>query len=126
MDSAHLNLAVVLFVLTFIVSGCSKLLRFNTTISEGPRLSRAIGVSFANGERLVLLAGLFELVMAAMIIYGVYHEKRYLKPGIYGLMAFTAIVTLVFYSNPFKYKPFLSNLSVLTGLYLMLRVCEFK
>jgi len=126
MDRAHLNFAVVMFVLMFIISGGSKLLNFNTPASEGARLSKAINFSLDNSEKLVLLAGLFELVMAGMIIYGVYHEKHYLKPGVYGLMAFTAVVTLVFYSSPFKYKPFLSNISVLTGLYLMLRVCEFK
>lgn len=126
MEREQLNLAVVMFVLMFIISGGNKVLNFNTPESEGARLSKVIKISLDNSEKLVLLAGLFELVMAGMIIYGVYHDKQYLKPGVYGLMAFTAVVTLVFYSSPFKYKPFLSNLSVLTGLYLMLRVCEFK
>ena len=126
MKEDKLNFAVVIFVLMFIISGSSKLLNFNTPASEGARLAKAINFSLASSENLVLLAGIFELVMSGMIIYGVYREKRYLKPGVYGLMAFTALVTLIFYSSPFKYKPFLSNLSVLTGLYLMLGVCEFK
>jgi len=115
-----------MFVMMFKVSGTAKILNFNSPKSEGLRLSKAINTTLSTSENLVLIAGIFELVMTGMVIHGIYNDKSYLKPGVYGLMAFTALVTLVFYTSPFKYKPFLSNLSVLTGLYLILRVCEFK
>lgn len=115
-----------MFVLMFKVSGTAKILNFNSPKSEGLRLSKALNITLSTSENLVLIAGIFELVMTGMVIYGIYHDKSYLKPGVYGLMAFTALVTIVFYTSPFKYKPFLSNISVLTGLYLILRVCEFK
>jgi hypothetical protein len=126
MENDKLKLAVVMFVMMFKVSGTTKILNFNSPKSEGLRLSKALNITLSTSENLVLIAGIFELVMTGMVIYGIYHDKSYLKPGVYGLMAFTALVTLVFYASPFKYKPFLSNLSVLTGLYLILRVCEFK
>jgi hypothetical protein len=126
MENDKLKLAVVMFVMMFKVSGTTKILNFNSPKSEGLRLSKVLNTTLSTSENLVLIAGIFELVMTGMVIYGIYHDKSYLKPGVYGLMAFTALVTLVFYTSPFKYKPFLSNLSVLTGLYLILRVCEFK
>lgn len=126
MERDQLNLAVVLFVLMFIVSGGNKLFNSKNSLSESIRLSKRIDVSIDSSKKLVILAGLWELAMAGLIIYSIYYDKKYLEIGVYGLMFFTLLATLIFYTRPLKYKPFLSNLSVLTGLYLMLRICEFK
>ena len=121
-----MNFAVVLFILMFIVSGGNKLLNDKNSISESIRLSKKTGMSIDNSKNMVLLAGLWEILMAGLIIYAIYYDKKYLEFGVYGLMFFTFSATIIFYTRPFKYKPFLSNLSVLTGLYLILRICEFK
>jgi len=126
MKKDQLNLAVVLFVLMFIISGGNKLLNYNSPASEALRFSRKTGINMINSENIVLLAGFWELISAGIIIYSIYYDKTYLKTGVYSLMLFTLLATLIFYSMPFKYKPFLSNLSVFTGLYLMLKICEFK
>lgn len=126
MERDQLNFAVVLFVLMFIVSGGNKLLNSKNYMSESIRLSKRIDVSIDSSKKLVTLAGLWELAMAGLIIYSIYYDKKYLEIGVYGLMFFTLLATLIFYTRPLKYKPFLSNISVLTGLYLMLRICEFK
>tara|TARA_Y100000389_G_scaffold161085_1_gene163415 strand:- start:523 stop:903 length:381 start_codon:yes stop_codon:yes gene_type:complete len=126
MNRDQLNFAVVLFVLMFIISGGNKVLQYSSSISDAVRLSKSVNIGIQSSKKLVLMAGLWELVMAGLIIYAVYYDKKYLEIGVYGLMFFTALVTFIFYSRPLKYKPFLSNLSVLTGLYLMLRICEFK
>ncbi len=126
MKKDQLNLAVVLFVLMFIISGGNKLLNYKSPASEALRFSRKTGISMMNSENIVLLAGFWELISAGIIIYSIYYDKTYLKTGVYSLMLFTLLATLIFYSMPFKYKPFLSNLSVFTGLYLMLKICEFK
>jgi len=126
MERDQLNFAVVLFVLMFIVSGGNKLFNGKNYMSESIRLSKKIDVSIDSSKKLVILAGLWELAMAGLIIYSIYYDKKYLEIGVYGLMFFTLLATLIFYTRPLKYKPFLSNLSVLTGLYLMLRICEFK
>ena len=126
MKKDQLNLAVVLFVLMFIISGGNKVLNYKSPASEALRFSRKTGISMINSENIVLLAGLWELISAGIIIYSIYYDKTYLKTGVYSLMLFTLLATLIFYSMPFKYKPFLSNLSVFTGLYLMLKICEFK
>jgi hypothetical protein len=127
MDRDQLNFAIVLSVLMFIVSGGNKIINHNnSSISEAIRLSKKINISIDLSKNLVLLAGLWELLMAGLIIYAIYYDKKYLEIGVYGLMFFTILVTLIFYTQPLKYKPFLSNLSVLTGLYLMLRICDFK
>jgi len=126
MERDQLNFAVVLFVLMFIVSGGNKLFNSKNSLSESVRLSKRINMSIDSSKKLVILAGLWELAMAGLIIYSIYYDKKYLEIGVYGLMFFTLLATLIFYTRPLKYKPFLSNLSVLTGLYLMLRICEFK
>ncbi len=126
MERDQLNFAVVLFVLMFIVSGGNKLFNNKNSLSESIRLSKRINMSIDSSKKLVILAGLWELAMAGLIIYSIYYDKKYLEIGVYGLMFFTLLATLIFYTRPLKYKPFLSNLSVLTGLYLMLRICEFK
>lgn len=126
MERDQLNFAVVLFVLMFIVSGGNKLFNSKNSLSESIRLSKRIDVSIDSSKKLVILAGLWELAMAGLIIYSIYYDKKYLEIGVYGLMFFTLLATIIFYTRPLKYKPFLSNLSVLTGLYLMLRICEFK
>lgn len=131
MKKEQLNLAVVLFVLMFIISGGNKILNYKSPASEALRFSKKTGISMTgkrmiNSENIVLLAGFWELISAGIIIYSIYYDKTYLKTGVYSLMLFTLLATLLFYTSPFKYKPFLSNLSVITGLYLMLRICEFK
>jgi len=126
MKKEQLNLAVVLFVLMFIISGGNKILNYKSPASEALRFSKKTGISMINSENIVLLAGFWELISAGIIIYSIYYDKTYLKTGVYSLMLFALLATLLFYTSPFKYKPFLSNLSVITGLYLMLRICEFK
>ena len=126
MKKDQLNLAVVLFVLMFIISGGNKVLNYKSPASEALRFSRKTGISMINSENIVLLAGFWELISAGIIIYSIYYDKTYLKTGVYSLMLFTLLATLIFYTIPFKYKPFLSNLSVFTGLYLMLKICDFK
>jgi len=126
MDRDQLNFVVVLFVLMFIISGGNKVLNHQYSTSEAIRLSKKTGITLDSSKRLVLIAGIWELLMSGLIIYAIYYDKKYLEVGVYGLMFFTFLVTFIFYTKPLKYKPFLSNLSVLTGLYLMLRICEFK
>ena len=62
-----------------------------------------------------------------MVLYGTINNEPILASiGTYMLILFTILATLIFYTTPLKYKPFLSNLSVIAGLYLMLNICFFK
>ena len=127
MERNQLNFAVVLFILVFIISGGNKVLNYKTSASEALRFSKKTGFSVNSSEYIVFMAGLFELIASGLIIYATYaDDKKYLEMGVKGLMLFTVLATLIFYTRPLKYKPFLSNLSILTGLYLIMRVCEFK
>ena len=56
MDREQLNLAVVMFVLMFIISGGNKVLNFNTPESEGARLSKVIKISLDNKKLNLLLS----------------------------------------------------------------------
>tara|TARA_B100000963_G_scaffold360805_1_gene393213 strand:- start:326 stop:706 length:381 start_codon:yes stop_codon:yes gene_type:complete len=119
-----LKYSIVLFILMFIISGFNKVVSLGD--SESLRFSNKTGINQDISKYIVLLAGLIELISCLMIIYGIFNSDIFIaKYGIYSLILFTILATLIFYVFPMKYKPLLSNLSVATGLYLLLNVCEF-
>ena len=115
-------IAITIFVFMFIVSG------FNKIISGGSdemiRLGKKIPMLKDYGQMVVLFAGAWELISAFIVIYGSYTDNKKLATyGTYSLILFTLLATTIFYTFPFKYKPALSNLSVISGLYLMMKIC---
>lgn len=125
MQNLYLKIAIVLFTVMFIVSGTYKTVTLGD--SESGRLSKKIGTPDEFSKIIVFCAGLFELVASAFIIYGIFADNDFIAElGVYGLIIFTILATLIFYVVPFKYQPFLSNLSVIMGLYLILNLCMFK
>jgi len=122
--SFSVNISIFLIVLMFIVSGVDKVISLGN--SESLRLSNKLLVTQNTAATIVLLAGIYELVSSAMVLYGTFlNNKPVAKSGTHMLIIFTILATIIFYSFPFKYKPFMSNLSVMAGLYLM-SVCFFK
>lgn len=125
MKNVYLKIAIVLFTVMFIVSGTYKTITLGD--SESSRFSKKVGTSQEISKIIVFCAGLFELVASAFIIYGIFTDNDFIAElGVYGLIIFTVLATLIFYVIPFKYQPFLSNLSVIMGLYLILNLCMFK
>jgi hypothetical protein len=118
--------SIILFVTMFVLSGISKVSSFGA--SESSRLATKLPEGISEfSQIIVLLAGLFELISSFAIVYGSFYEKPDIAIyGIYGLILFTVLATLIFYTFPLKYKPALSNLSVISGLYLMMNICFFK
>lgn len=122
-----LKIAASLMVLMFIVSGTMKVRSFGA--NEAERFSKKSGVCFKNSERIVFLAGLIELFASFLILRGVWSSKMSLKDvklGAFILAVFTVLATLIFYMNPFKPYPVLSNLTALSGLLLLPLVCELR
>lgn len=118
-----IKLKASLLVLMFVYSGFSKTLAMGR--NEGPRLAKKVPLVADYAETLVLMAGLWELVSCAMVLYGVwYTDRSMLLRGCYSLAAFTVLVTLVFYASPFRIYPFMSNLTALCALLLLTHVCE--
>jgi hypothetical protein len=110
----------------FMLSGITKVSSFGA--SESVRLTTKLpdGISEFS-QAIVFLAGLFELISSLAVVYGSVSNKPSIAIyGIYGLMLFTVLATLIFYAFPLKYKPALSNLSIISGLYLMANICFFK
>lgn len=118
--------AILIFLIMFFISGATKVLSLGA--SESARLATKLPEGIAEySQMIVLLAGLFELISSLAVVYGsVYDNKDIATFGIYGLILFTVLATLIFYAFPFKYNPALSNLSVISGLYLMMNICFFK
>ena len=114
---------IITFILMFIISGTTKVLSLGN--SEGLRFAKKTNINEGLSKYIVFSAGLLELLASFLIIYGLSKGNMdWVRKGIYALMVFTVTATLIFYTSPFKYKPFLSNLSVTAGLYLVLNVCE--
>lgn len=118
--------AIIVFLLMFFISGGTKVSSLGA--SESARLATKLPEGTAEySQAIVLLAGLFELISSLAVVYGSVSNKPDIAIyGIYGLILFTTLATLIFYAFPFKYKPALSNLSVISGLYLMMNICFFK
>ena len=120
-----INIAITLFVLMFIISGGNKIIDLGRT--EGIRLANKIGLNVNYATWVVLLAGIFELISSLMTIYGTYtRNKEIAITGLIGLLLFSLIATIIFYTFPLKFKPFMSNLSVITGIYLIMNICIFQ
>ena len=110
-------------VLMFVVSGVFKLL---TTYEDG-RLQRHLRFFGFQQQTAALvstgavrLAGVFELVASILVIHGLATNRcDHVRVGTTGLGVFTIIVTLLFYGKLSKYKPMLSNLSVVAALSLL-------
>jgi hypothetical protein len=118
--------AIIVFLMMFFISGGTKVSSLGA--SESARLATKLPEGIAEySQMIVLLAGLFELISSLAVVYGSVSNKPDIATfGIYGLILFTTLATLIFYAFPFKYKPALSNLSVISGLYLMMNICFFK
>lgn len=102
----------------FVYSGISKMITLGR--SEGNRFAKKVNISPNNGNIIVLLAGIFEIVCCLIIIYGILSDKnKYIKIGIYGLVIFTLLATLIFYTFPFKNIKFLSNFTIMCGLLMV-------
>lgn len=123
----NVSVAGTLMLIMFLVSGSRKVSSLG--MNDAGRLGKAIGMQCNAAGKLVLLAGLWELASCISVLYGLWSSgspkkrKRYVIYGCYSLAAFTALVTLVFYANPVKIYPLMSNLTSFSALLLLPEVC---
>jgi hypothetical protein len=119
------QISIFLLIFMFIISGFDKTVSLGT--SEMSRFSIKTGLPNDISQIIVLSAGIYELLASGMVLYGTFNNDPMIASiGTYMLILFTLLATLIFYTMPLKYKPFLSNLSVMAGLYLMLNICFFR
>merc|ERR1711869_117408 len=106
-----------------IVSGLNKVITLGK--SEAKRFSKKMNnLDKSLSQFIVFGAGVWELVASAIILYGIWNLNNiFLNYGSLMLMIFTIMSTLIFYVFPFKYLPFLSNLTTLCALFLLPHIC---
>ena len=126
---ASVDYAASLLVAMYVVSGLHKVITHG--VSESERFAKKTGFDLQTSSRLVLIAGIWELVGAALVLHGVWFAKgkralHHVRLGTTLLALFTILATFVFYFRPFRYQPFLSNLTALAGLLLLPKVCELR
>ena len=118
----NVQFSIFVMMIMFIISGFNKTISLGA--SEASRFANKTGLMSNIAQMIVLVAGLYELLASGMILYGTFAKDANIASiGGYMLILFTILATLIFYTFPFKYKPFLSNLSVASGLFLMLNIC---
>ena len=123
MKNNSVKIASSLLILMFIVSGTRKVFSFGS--SEGKRLLKKLPfLNISLSTVIVFCAGLWELVASAIVLRGIWNdENKYLQFGSCMLVIFTVLATLIFYCFPFKYLPFLSNLTTTCALFLLPFIC---
>lgn len=114
------RLATICVVIMFIVSGALKVCEpflgpFSKGITDYGRLTSRLGIHQTVDSIIVFIAGLIELAGAYLIL----ENNTRVNIGINILVIFTIIATLIFYTFPIKFKPFLANLSVIGALWLL-------
>ena len=83
----------------FIISGFDKFITFGA--SEMSRFSNKTGLSLELSKYIVFFGGIYELISSGMILYGSYYEEPFTaKIGTFGLILFTLLATLIFYTFP--------------------------
>lgn len=123
MKIISIKLASSFLILMFIVSGLNKVITLGK--SEAKRFSKKMNnLDKSLSQFIVFGAGVWELVASAIILYGIWNLNNiFLNYGSLMLMIFTIMATLIFYVFPFKYLPFLSNLTTLCALFLLPHIC---
>ena len=95
----------------FIISGFDKIISFGK--SEMSRFSLKTGLPSDISQIIVLGAGIYEILASGLVLYGTFNKDAFLASiGSYMLILFTILATIIFYTMPLKYKPFLSNIKV--------------
>jgi uncharacterized membrane protein YidH (DUF202 family) len=104
----------------FVISGINKLLGRGNDLE---RLSSRLPSIPSEYLKLVIIsAGILELIASFGMIYSSLNPIERGEIGAYSslsLVIFTVLATLIFYVNPFKYFPFISNLDTVSGLLLI-------
>ena len=123
MNKLSIKITSSFLILMFIVSGLTKF--FTLGKSESKRLSKKLfNLNKTFSQFIVFGAGLWELIASIIILYGIwYSNKSFLHYGSLMLIIFTIIATVIFYIKPFKYLPFLSNLTTTCALLLLPFIC---
>ena len=114
----------------FFVSGIQKALNFNNTVlNVESQIQKTLKVHI-NGSLIalvVLIVILIEILAPVSIVVGhVYKKRKYGTYGSLALIAFTIAATLLYHFPPKgrNYYPFISNVTTVGGLLLILYVTE--
>lgn len=121
--------AATFLVMMYVISGARKVCSLGA--SEAARFAARTGLRATVSQAVVLAAGAWELVGAFLVLYGVWMQTggaalRSVQRGTTLLAVFTVLATVIFYMRPFRYQPFLANLTALSGLALLPKVCELR
>ena len=123
MKILSVKIASSFLILMFIVSGINKVTTLGRNESE--RFSKKMNnLDKSLSQFIVFGAGIWELIASTIILVGIWNfNNKFLHYGSLMLIIFTIMATLIFYVFPFKYLPFLSNLTTLCALFLLPYIC---
>ena len=113
--------AAIGILLMFIISGLSKLFSSQVFFFDLDRMTK-LGLNANLSYYMLLFVAIGELASSGTIIYDIFDKESRgrlsstSEKSVLILIAFTVIVTLMFYVFPPKIRPLLSNISTISGL----------
>lgn len=113
---------ILKFLLTimFVISGFRK---FKNPDFDMKRLAKHVELSDNLLYYMIVLAGMWEIVS----VYAVFQKNKQVQlKGVYSLVVFTILVTLLVHFPPvgFSYYPFISNVSTVGGLLALAKLIK--
>ena len=123
MDKYYLLILTLCLTLLFFVGGAKHLVTLHDSTGFLATLIPFNYFPYIINFIVILVASLIEFLVPVFVIYSIITEKmkKEAKIALYALMFFLAC-TLIFVHNPFyenQLNPFLANLAILSGLYLL-------
>jgi uncharacterized membrane protein YphA (DoxX/SURF4 family) len=128
-----LYLASFLLLLIFLLSGFNKLFNLEQTANY---LKNKINLNFNIPNIFYILAIIIAIIIqigcSSYILYSIYNNiyksNNYLIYSIYAIIGFTILATLIFHFPPIgkDYNSFMSNLSIIGGLLLLIQYIKIN
>ena len=122
MNKVYVQVEITLLLLMFIILCGDKIFTFGK--SEAEELANKLHIKLGTSQLCILFAGILQFIFCAILLYGIWSLNSYsIHFGTISLTILSIIVTLIFYTFPFKKLPFLCNLVNLCNLILLSYIC---
>ena len=122
-DNNILFILSIILTQMFFVSGIDKCLNFSKVV-KGFEQRFPITMPSSFHQIAIVVAILIELIAPSILAYSIYVEKYHYQASIacISLIIFTIAATLIYHFPPTKYRyyPFMSNVTTVGGLSLMI------
>lgn len=134
MKAVLMNLEIIainIMLTMFVLSGIEKIVSFDANVNQLKAAVEKWGISYHSKliKGLIVLSLLIEILAPMIVNYGITTKKySYILYATYSLIALVLISTIIFYIPPFgeNYYPFISNVTTIGGLLLIIAEIKYS